>query len=94
MHFTADIWLELTGIDIRVKVEYILNNKFKSEHLDNIEKLNLPVTPCIALMKRLRSTPHMGVFINGSIIHLTEIGVECLPVNTAMRGFNHIRYFR
>ena len=76
-------------------INALLNNhKLQSKHLDKIEALNEPITPCIAVMKRKRSTPHVGIYIDGNIIHLTELGVECLPVHYAMRGFSHIRYFK
>ena len=95
MHFMADVWLHLTNIDIRNQIESIFNeHKFKNKHMRVIQPLNEPVNPCIAVMKRPRSTPHVGIYIDGRILHLTELGVECFPVEIAMRGFSNIRYFK
>lgn len=91
-HFASDVWFELTGIDLSRFIininDKITDKSFKFEHLDK------PMSPCIVIMKRVSFNSHVGIFINNKVFHLTEQGVQYLPLDIASRGFNKLRFIR
>lgn len=96
-HFVCEVWKHLTGQNIETELEGFLRPP-KDRRADpalrrKFKKLAAPVSPCLVLMQRHKSVPHAGVYIRGRIIHIHELGVECLPVDVATRGFNKLGYY-
>ena len=97
-HFVAEVWKYLTGEDISYKLNCFFepeaSRKFKLSDGKNFKRVNPSNdTFSIALMQRAGHTPHVGIFINGRILHIHENGVECQPVDVASRGFKRVRYY-
>jgi hypothetical protein len=76
-HFACDVWADLTGKRLHASIEdfhlgalhgYALR---QSEHLKQIPA---PKSPCLVLMQRQRIQPHVGVYVNGKLLHLKESG--------------------
>jgi uncharacterized protein YycO len=96
-NLVVDVWKELTGKDIEKDFtgfllppkERFTPKKLKSKFI----KLSHPQNPCIAIMRGVTPTPHVGVYINKKIIHITENGVQFVPVNVATFGFSTVRYY-
>lgn len=96
-HFARDVWQIETGADITEtlsgfllppgerKVDPGLRRKFK--------RLSKPVSPCIVLMHRPKSVPHVGVYLRGKVIHLHEKGVEFVSMDIATRGFKKMGFY-
>lgn len=96
-HFAVDVWEALTGQSIARELTGFLR-PVKDRRADpglrrTFKKLSAPESPCLVLMQRNRSTPHVGVYVRGNVIHLHENGVECLPPEVATRGFARIGYY-
>jgi hypothetical protein len=97
MHFVNDVWQAITGKNINnISLEFLLNSQkryvpplFKK----SFKKIKQPITPCICLMARQNFNKHVGVFINNKILHITEKGVEFLPLDIATRGFRMVRFY-
>ena len=97
LHFSREVWLALTDADIGAALAGLLGRVSErgiSKHTVNaFARLASPVSPCIVLMQRPRTSPHMGVYLRGKVLHITQRGVEFLPVDLAMRGFKTVRYY-
>lgn len=102
LHFAAEVWQDLTGQDILEKLSlgftvpasesFTLST---ARHIKrNFTKLSVPESPSLAMMQRARMTPHVGVFFDRRILHITEGGVEFQPPDVASRGFKTVTYYR
>lgn len=96
-HFVCEVWAKLCGADISKLLESLLlpaKDRHASFSLRRVfTRLDKPVSPCIALMQRRGSEPHVGVFLRGRILHIHEMGVEFMPVDVASRGFDSVRFY-
>lgn len=92
-HFTSDVWKDLTGIDLSDVIHRLFTNgKLDRAHVKRFVELDKPVSPCIVVMQRGRTVPHIGVYVDGSILHIHGTGVEFQNPVTATRGFHSVRY--
>lgn len=98
LHFTREVWLAATGEDIGDRLETLLgrgrDRKVLRGHRRAFQRLSRPEDPSLALMRRPRSSPHIGVYIRGRILHISERGVEFMPPEVAARGFASVGYYR
>lgn len=96
-HFVCDVWKELTGKDIEKELSGFLRPpKERQAGMDlrrTFRKLEKPESPCVVLMQRPGTVPHVGVFVRGKVIHIHERGVEFLPLDIAARGFDRLGYY-
>lgn len=97
-HFACEVWTHITGRDITKELDGFLQPP-KERRTDPalrrvFRKLDKPESPCLVLMQRHRSVPHVGVFVRGKVIHLHEMGVEFLPVDVASRGFEKLGFYK
>jgi len=97
-HFTIDVWKVITGEDITEAFKGLLEplkyNKATMSLREGFKRLKEPVNPCIVLMNRKGSTPHVGVWYNGKVLHLTESGAIYAPLDVAMLGFKQRRFYK
>jgi len=92
-HFASEVWKDLTGIDLSVEIHSIFTSAHISrEHIKRFNVLLQPVSPCLVVMQRGRTTPHIGVYKDGGILHIHGHGVEYQNIPTATRGFPYVRY--
>lgn len=97
-HFVCDLWLHLTGEDISFKLTGFLvpkkDRKVSFSLFRNFTKLDKPQSPCIVLMQSRISDPHVGVFLNGRVIHIKENGVEYQPMEVCTYGYDKIGFYK
>jgi hypothetical protein len=96
LHFTCEVWLALTRVDITEKLAAVLNpsKRVPSRKLfRGFTQLDKPQSPCLVFMQRAHCAPHIGIYFRGKVLHLHEMGVEFQPVEVAMRGFTGVRYY-
>jgi len=96
-HLVKEVWLDLTGNDI----DYALNGflrapkeRFvsKSERR-NLKRLDSPQSPCIVLFQSPRVPPHVGIFLRGRVLHITENrGVRFDRLNDITLGVSKITF--
>lgn len=83
--FVREIWLELTHIDLECQTrdqcvdpqelnERALHVSTKLSRLSDI------ADPCLILFQRPRIAPHIGVFMDGKVLHLRERGPMYQPL--------------
>jgi len=97
LHFSREVWIALTGNDISEALQGLLGRVSQrgiSKHtLNAFTRFECPQEPCIVLMQRPRTSPHMGVYLRGKVLHITHQGVEFMPLDLAMRGFKSVRFY-
>lgn len=96
LHFVKDVWKEYTGKDISKLLERFFNEDFRKAnkvYLRNFKQLEKLEDPCIVVLTRPRTIAHMGIFIRGRVLHLTERGTEYQPLDIVRLGFTNIRFF-
>lgn len=107
-HFTREVWLELTGVDLGLRMPERITREAicKAFLLGEADVLGrklvceiwTPVDPCLVMLRRTPlDVPHCGVFVEGALLHLPKNGnVRHQPLEEAIQegGFRIIRYFR
>jgi hypothetical protein len=98
MEFTRDVWLACTGEDLRQRLGSLLQARtqrlLRPTLHHSFKRLPGPVDPCLVLMTQMGRDPHVGVFVQGSLLHLNRTGPEYLPIEIAGRGFTLFRYYQ
>lgn len=96
LHFARDVWFDLTNVDITDRLQGVLfpDRRVPTRSLlRSFVLLDAPTEPCLVMMHRPRVAPHIGVFVRGKVLHITELGVEFLPRAVASRGFQSVRFY-
>lgn len=98
-HFVCEVWEHLTGQSIKDKmlpiIECVDTNNMPVHAKNQFVRLSKPQSPCIVLMKSIRSELHVGVYNNGNVIHIREDSVvENLPIPIATRFYTRLRFYR
>lgn len=96
-HFVADVWRDLTGQDIYEAVSGLAQPTGKGravlKQLRAFARLREPVSPCIVLLSPPRGLTHVGVYLRGRVLHITESGVGFDHIDVAAVGFNTVRFY-
>lgn len=87
--FSAEVLEYLTGKPARYLVE-----DWSIQSRSRLQRLLEPDNPCIIIMYHRRITPHVGIYVRGKVLHLTNVGVEYQPVDVATRGFRNYRFYK
>jgi len=88
-HFARDVYAHLTGMHVGVPTGGEATQWLRKF----VFRLERPITPCLAVMSRAHYTTHVGVYIDGKIMHLTEQGARIEDVDLASVLFTRIRYY-
>lgn len=96
-HFVCDVFKTL-GIDgfNDVLAGYLCAERFRGMFAHRKGQLRLagsPVGICLALFQGNHTDSHVGVLLEGKILHLTESGVNYVSVEDAMAGFTKVRFY-
>jgi hypothetical protein len=98
LEFTAEVWKDITGEDIGDRLPILrvasAERRITPSDLRRFERLTAPVSPCIALIRRPKAVPHMGVFLRGNILHLNDMGASFQSPQFAGLGFTTMTYYR
>lgn len=96
-HFAADVWKDITGIDISEAISGLVMPTGKGRailaNLRAFKRLTGPISPCIAMLSPPRGQAHVGIYLRGKILHITELGVHFDYIEVASCGFNHVRFY-
>jgi hypothetical protein len=96
--FTREVWLALTGTDLTSKL-LRLTGRFKERKgtvsgRREFERLKEPCTPCVVFMQRRFFEPHVGIWINGRVLHLKDNGVQFQPLPIACGYYKRFSYYK
>ena len=62
--------------------------------MKKFEKLETPSEKCFVVMHGPKGKLHIGVFVDGRVIHMTHNGVEYRPLSMMKMLFHKIGYYR
>lgn len=96
-HFASEVWKHETNEDISGALTGILvpmpERKAELTARRSFRSLPVPVSPCLVLMRRNGCVPHVGVYLRGRVLHITERGVQFQPLDIATVGFKVIGFY-
>lgn len=97
-HFVRDIWLELTGVDLGDQVPKDPGteayNQKALQVANTLTELPSPQDPSIVLFRRARLEPHIGVYLNGKVLHLTRHGAYYMALGQVSAGYPKVTYYK
>lgn len=97
LDFVREVWLDLKGIDLAIPLQAVFGPPAvrtpTRKMFREFQKISTPQSPCLVLMERPHAAPHIGIFIRGRVLHLSELGVEFQPIDVASRAFTSVRYY-
>lgn len=96
-HFLAEAWERETGRDIRPIFAGFLapaHARRATPHArGDFVRIPAPVSPCIVLLRRVKATPHVGLFVRGRVLHLTDKGPIRQLLSVASLGYTSVRFY-
>ncbi|MEC7118978.1 MAG: hypothetical protein VXW65_03615 [Pseudomonadota bacterium] len=99
VHFLCDAWKLVTGDDLSARSAGVMRAVSDGKGLQRddtraFERLPKPESPCIVLMHGRNKSPHVGLFYRHKVLHITEQGVQYMPLAIASIGFDRVRFYR
>jgi hypothetical protein len=96
-HFVVEVYKHLTGRDITAEMQgflFPIGEREASLSLRRTFKETAkPIETSIVLFQGRRVAPHVGIYLNRKVFHLTESGVYHMPVEVVKIGFKTVRFF-
>lgn len=69
------------------------NRKALKDDLSKIILLNAPIDWCVVLFQRPKAATHVGIYLNGRVLHLSKQSVQYQPLDVVALGFKKVRFF-
>ena len=57
------------------------------------QRLSAPQAPCLAVLRRNSAPPHVGIYLQGGVLHLSDKTALFQPLHVIQRDYNKIRYY-
>lgn len=92
-HWAADAWQLLTGRDVRSQLLAIGGTRVRRGVMGKLKPIARPQSPCVVIMHRKGSCPHVGVYLEGHVVHMTEGGVKADDPGRACLNFKRVCYY-
>jgi hypothetical protein len=94
-NFACDVWKDVTGQDISSRIpKHTSVRDLVQDHASRLTPLVEPESPCLVMMQSNRKIPHIGVFVNGSVLHMNEKGAFRQPLSRASIGYHTLNFYR
>lgn len=84
--FARDVWRDATGEDLGDIYPPTPHARGK------LKRIAAPQDPCLVLMRSTEA--HLGVYLRGRVLHLTQAGAEFTEIPVATRGCGKVRFYR
>jgi hypothetical protein len=93
LHFASEVWESLTGNAVLQLLSRVLGtDDVTAELRRRFRILTKPQDPCLVLMRSLGKDPHVGIWVNGAVLHIGPDGVRHVPLWVASIGFTSIKF--
>ena len=89
-HFLIDAYRYYTGIDISNKL--LTSGFFNASNLRQFKQVDKPSQHTIVLF-RDKGKAHVGLWLDGRVLHLEPHGVVWQSLNIVMQGFERVAYY-
>lgn len=97
LDFVREVWLAMKEEDVTDKLTGLIgdfaNRKANLSGVKAFKRLQEPINPCFVVMQRFKYVPHVGIYLNGRILHLKDTGVEFQPLIVAKSYYQTVRYY-
>lgn len=96
-HFACDVWADLTGVRLHSSIEdFHLGalNGYALRQSECLTPIPSPQSPCLVLMQRQRIHPHVGVYVNGRLLHLKESGAAYVDLQHVTALYPKVSFYR
>ena len=97
-HFVCEVWEHLTGKSIEdFMCGFLLpvKDRFAKPSIrKHFKKLKEPAEMCIVLMRRPKTTPHVGLYYKNKVLQIEKGGVTLMPLYVATMGFNKVSFYQ
>ena len=94
-HFVAEVWKDLTGENISELCQSFVKQDpdFCKTKLRARKRLRQPETPSVCFMQAHNLAPHAGVYMDGKILHIGDLGVLLDPVSD-LKPYYRLSYYK
>lgn len=89
-HFLIDAYKHYTGKDLAPKL--LTAGFFKPQNLRNFIEIQKPTQHSIVMFRGERQA-HVGLWVDGQVLHLEPSGVVWQPLHIVIRGFERVRFY-
>lgn len=89
-HFLIDAYKHYTGIDISNRL--LTSGFFNASNLRQFVPVISPTQHTIVLF-RDKGKAHVGLWLDGRVLHLEPHGVVWQSINIVMQGFERVTYY-
>ena len=87
--FACEAWLHIADENLSERMQSFLNGS------GAFVPLHEPESPCITFFYRNDKSPtHVGLFIDGRILHLGFRGAQYAPMDLLMTTFKEVRFYK
>lgn len=96
-HFAVEVWHEVTGQDLSGQMEVFAappGQAKVTKRGHTFTRIVAPETPCLVLVNGVDRAAHLGVHLNGKMIHIRPTGVEFITLAVACRGAKRVRFYK
>ena len=97
-HLVCEAWEKITGHDISVYLSGMLEaleyRSVDTEKRHYFRRTIKPVSPCIVQMRNKGQVPHVGIYVDGFVMQITQQGVQNQPLEISTRGYKLIKFYR
>lgn len=95
-HFVAEVWHDLTGHDLSIQLTGFMRKRsdrfVTAGLLKSFIKLPSPKTPSILWLHNKKES-HVGIYLDGRVLHITENGVKLELLETLTIGFKKVGFY-
>lgn len=98
VHFLCEAWQHVTGTDLRPRMRSfycsIADMHADKATMRQLQPIKQPISPCIVLLTSVGHASHVGLYYNGKVLHLSEQGVQYMPLHIVQLTFNRTRFYQ
>lgn len=86
--FVREVWADLTKSDLGHQTPESANNLICS-----LCRTPAPTDPCLVLLAKQNQEPHVGIYYQGRLLHLSKTGPEYRPLNQVTLLYKEVQYY-
>jgi hypothetical protein len=97
VNLVVESWYTETGQDISATFQGVLVPKdqrlVQAAIRGDFTPVPQPVSPCLVLFRCGKATPHLGLFVRGKVLHLSERGPVRQLIANASLGYDSVKFY-
>lgn len=96
--FVREVWKDITGIDLGAQTPDVKSVTTYTDRsflvASSLQELLSVQDPCIVLLLRKRMIPHIGIYVQGKVLHLSKNGPHYVPLSSAAASFTTVKFYK